>query len=88
MLYIYHFLVISKPHERIDLLITTSVNIYQGKLMKQFGNPPQRTPPPFPLIPLFLSNFFMTPPSPLCPNFKNKNPPPLILGWGENYDLK
>ena len=24
---IYHFLVKSKPHERIDLLITTSVNI-------------------------------------------------------------
>ena len=27
----YHFLVKSKPHERIDLLITTSVNIYQTK---------------------------------------------------------
>ena len=27
----YHFLVKSKPHERIDLLITASVNIYQTK---------------------------------------------------------
>ena len=27
----YHFLVKSKPHERIDLLITTSVNIYETK---------------------------------------------------------
>ena len=27
----YHFLVQSKPHERIDLLITTYVNIYQTK---------------------------------------------------------
>ena len=26
---IYHFIVNRKPHERIDLLITTSVNIYQ-----------------------------------------------------------
>ena len=55
---IYHFRVESKPHERIDLLITASVNILpdkkrkksipivmktcfsEGKLMKQFGNPP------------------------------------------------
>ena len=28
----YHFLVKSKPHERIDLLITASVNIYQTKI--------------------------------------------------------
>ena len=28
---IYHFLVKSKPHEKIDLLITASVNIYQTK---------------------------------------------------------
>ena len=27
----YHFLVKSKPHERINLLITASVNIYQTK---------------------------------------------------------
>ena len=86
MLYIYHFLVISKPHERIDLLITTSVNIYQGKLMKQFGNPPKRTPP-LSTNPLISEQFFHDPPSPLCPNFKNKNPPPLILGWGETMTL-
>ena len=29
--FIYHFLVKSKPHERIDLLITACVNIYQTK---------------------------------------------------------
>ena len=33
---IYHFLVESKPHERIDLLITASVNIYQTK--KKYSN--------------------------------------------------
>ena len=35
----------------------------EGKLVKQFGNPPlsKRTPPPFQLTPLFLSNFSMTP---------------------------
>ena len=38
---IYHFLVESKPHKRIDLLITASVNIYQTKksipiIMKTF----------------------------------------------------
>ena len=49
-----------KPHERMNLLITASVNIYQtkksipivmktcfsyGKLMKQYGNPlSKRTP--------------------------------------------
>ena len=27
----YHFLAKSKPHERIDLLITTNMNIYQTK---------------------------------------------------------
>ena len=43
---IYHFLVKSKLHERIDLLITASVNIYQTKksipiVMKTcFGNHP------------------------------------------------
>ena len=59
----YHFLVESKSHERIDLLTTASQeNIYQtkkekniptvmetcfpeGKLMKQFGNPPSPSPP-------------------------------------------
>ena len=29
--FIYHFPVKSKPHERIDLLIITRVNIYQTK---------------------------------------------------------
>ena len=30
---IYHFLVKSKLHERIDLLITASVNIYQTEIL-------------------------------------------------------
>ena len=62
-LIIYHFLEESKPYERIDLLITASVNTYQKKkekkysnsnenmllkLMKQFGKPPfLREPPSF-----------------------------------------
>ena len=65
---IHHFLVESKPHERIDLLITASVNIYQtkksipivmktcfseGKLIKQFGTLLSTNP-------LSLSNFFVT----------------------------
>ena len=50
----YHVEVESRPHERIDLLITASVNIYQTKkqysnnnenfserkMMKQFETPP------------------------------------------------
>ena len=32
---IYHFLVESKPHERIDILITANVNIYQTKKDKK-----------------------------------------------------
>ena len=32
---IYHFLVENKPHERIDLLITASMNIYQKKKVKK-----------------------------------------------------
>ena len=32
---IYHFLVESKPHERIDQLITASANIYQTKKEKK-----------------------------------------------------
>ena len=33
--YIYHFLVESKPHERINLLITVRVKIYQTKKVFQ-----------------------------------------------------
>ena len=32
---IYHFLVESKPHEKIDLLITASMNICQTKKRKK-----------------------------------------------------
>ena len=66
---IYHFLVESKPHERIDLSITAnrqkkkkkSIPIVmkacfsEEKLIKQFG------PPSLSSNHLFLSNFFMTP---------------------------
>ena len=34
--FLYHFLVKSKPHERLDLLLTISVNIYQTK--KSYSN--------------------------------------------------
>ena len=57
---LYYFLVKSKPHEGIDLLITGSVNIYltkipiamktcfsQGKLMKYIGNPLSKRTSPF-----------------------------------------
>ena len=98
---IYHFLVESKPHERMDLLITASVNIYQTKkkyfnnnenfsarkVMKQSG-----TPLPF----LRESSFQLTPylwaifPWPLSlSKFQKQDPPPLILGgrklWVNGY---
>ena len=34
----YHFLVESKPHERIDLLIAASANIYQTKKEKKYSS--------------------------------------------------
>ena len=36
--FIYHFLVESKPHEKINLLIAASVNIYQTKKKKKYSN--------------------------------------------------
>ena len=84
---IYYFLVKSKPHERIDLLITTSVNIYQTKKSNSNENwwnnletlffirePP---PPPFQLT---IDQFFHD--LPLCQNFKNKKLPPNFKGEG------
>ena len=85
----YHFLVESKPHERIDVLITASVNIYHTKKEKK-------------CFPIVMKTCFSegklkkqfgnplskrTPPFqltplffkqffhdlPLCPNFKKKN---------------
>ena len=84
---IYHFVVKRKPYERIDQLITTSVHIYQtkknpivmytcfseGKLMKQLGNPFLSKRTPLSTKPPIYGQFFHDPP--LCPNFKNKNPP-------------
>ena len=58
----------------------------EGKLMKQFGNPPlSKRTPPISTNPSVSEQFFHDPP--LCPNFKNKNPPPppLILGGRGNY---
>ena len=56
----------------------------EGKLMKQFGNPPfLREPPPFQLTPIS-EQFFHDPR--LFPNFKKKNPPN-FRGWGGNYEF-
>ena len=56
---------------------------YEGKLMKQFGNPSisKRTPPL--TNPLFLSNFFMTP---LFVQILKITNPPNFRGGG-NYAL-
>ena len=86
----YYFLVKSKPHERIDLLITASVNIYQTK--KYYSNSNEkmlRTTdetiwkllPPLSTNPPISEQFFHDPP--FCPNFKNEKVA-LIL-WGD-YD--
>ena len=54
----------------------------EGKLINQFGNPPSsKRTPPLSTNPPFSEQFFHDPP--LCPNFKNKNSPPLILGGEE-----
>ena len=51
----------------------------EGKLMKQFGNPPlSKRTALFQLTPLFLSNFFMTPLFVLI--LKTRNPPPNFRG--------
>ena len=84
---IYDFLVKSKPHERIDLLITTSVNIYETK--KSYSNenmlfsrktdetiwkPPFLRSSSLSTNPPISEQFFHDPP--LCRNFKNKSPAP------------
>ena len=87
----YHFLVESKSHERIDLLTTASQeNIYQTKKEKNIPTVMETcfpegklmkqfgNPlplPPFQLTPYFLAIFIIYD-LPLCPNFKNKNSPP------------
>ena len=88
---IYHFLIESNPHERVDLLITANVNICQTK--KKYSNsnknmlfwrknndtiwkPPLQRELPFQLTPLFLGNFFYD--LPHCLNFKNNIAPPLL----------
>ena len=53
----------------------------EGKLMKQFGNPPlSKRTPPFQLTPLFLSNFFMTP---LFAQISKTRTPPNFRGVGK-----
>ena len=93
----YHFLVESKPHERIDLLITTRVNISQTKKEKKSIPTVMKTcfsegklmkqfepPPPPPLLrePSYFSAIFLWPPS-LSKFLKQEPPPhPLILKGG------
>ena len=47
--------------------------LFLRKTDETFGNPHFLRVTPLSTNPLFLSNFFMTPP--LCPNFKNEIPP-------------
>ena len=50
----------------------------EGKLMKQFGNPPlSKRTPPLSTNPLFLSNFFMTP---SLSKFQKQETPPNFRG--------
>ena len=80
---IYHFLVKSKPHERIDPLITASVNIDQTKILVVMKTCLRKTDEtiwkspfvrlsPLQLTPPISEQFFHDPP--LCPCFKNKKP--------------
>ena len=94
---IYHFPMESKAHERIDLLITASLNIYQtkkcipiimkkcfseGKLIKHFVNTPfLREPLSFHFQTPYLWTIFSWPPS-LSKFWKQETA--LILGGG-NY---
>ena len=55
----------------------------EGKLMKQFGNPPLSNRTPLSTNPLFLSNFFMTP---LFVQISKTRTPPTFRGGG-NYDI-
>ena len=100
----YHFLVESKPHERIDLLITTRVNISQTKKEKKSIPTVMKTcfsegklmkqfepPPPSKRTLLFLGNFFMAPL--LVQIFKTRtpSPPPNFKGGrggGKNYKVR
>ena len=51
----------------------------EGKLMKQFGNPPlSKRTLPLSTNPPISDQFFHDPP--LCPNFKNKKPPLILRG--------
>ena len=74
----------NKAYERIDVLITASVNIYQTKkkysnMMKQFWNPLFLREPPFQLTCLSLSNFFITP---IFVRIEfQKQETPRLLGW-------
>ena len=52
----------------------------EGKLTKQFGNPPLSKRIPLSTNPLISEQLFHEPP--LCPNFKNKTPPPNFRGGG------
>ena len=90
---IYHFVVESKLHEGIDLLITASRNIYQKKKGKKSIPIAMKTCfsagklmkqfgilPPLSTNPLLLSNFFITP---LFVQIFKTRTPPIILGGGE-----
>ena len=56
----------------------------EGKLMKQFGNPPLSKRTPLATNPLFLSNFFM---NPFFVQLSKTPPPPANFMRGGNYEL-
>ena len=65
------------PDKKNSIVVKTFFS--EGKLMKQFRDPLFLRGP----SPSISEKFFHDSPSPVCPNFKNKNNPPLILGGEE-----
>ena len=79
---IYYFLVKSKPHERIDLLITTSVNIYKTKKSNSNENWWNNLETPFFIRepPISTNNWSIFSWPPFLSNFKNNKLPPNFRG--------
>ena len=74
------------PDKQNPMIMKTCFS--EGKLIKQFGNPPlsKRTLPPFQPTSLYLSNFFMTPL--FVQSSKTRIPPTNFRGWQETMDYR